>query len=127
MQVNIGSSMAHTAHLHLALTCGRTPKAETLQSESCLHSPIESLVSCIAPVIQVGAHAPPATPLNLSNAASLDLLSTEEQSLCSSLRVLPKPYLTIKEMYIRENERRKGLLKRRDARCVAFIPGVTNY
>jgi transcriptional adapter 2-alpha len=29
---------------------------------------------------------------------------------------MPKPYLSIKEMYIRENERRKGLLKRRDAR-----------
>ncbi|KAK1927453.1 hypothetical protein DB88DRAFT_32495 [Papiliotrema laurentii] len=62
-----------------------------------------------------------ATPLNLANAASLDLLSTEEQSLCSSLRVLPKPYLTIKEMYIRENERRKGLLKRRDARKMMKI------
>ncbi|EIW68866.1 hypothetical protein TREMEDRAFT_31549 [Tremella mesenterica DSM 1558] len=60
-------------------------------------------------------------PLNLANAASLDLLSTEEQSLCSSLRVLPKPYLTIKEMYIRENERRKGQLKRRDARRMMKI------
>jgi len=57
-----------------------------------------------------------ATPLNLANAASLDLLCNEERSLCSSLRIMPKPYLSIKEMYIRENERRKGLLKRRDAR-----------
>jgi transcriptional adapter 2-alpha len=57
-----------------------------------------------------------AIPLNLANSASLDLLSTDEQMLCSSLRVLPKPYLVIKELYITENERRHGLLKRRDAR-----------
>ncbi|KAK4687393.1 transcriptional adapter 2-alpha, partial [Tremellales sp. Uapishka_1] len=67
-----------------------------------------------------GGRKPP-TPLNLANAQSLDLLSTEEQSLCSTLRVLPKPYLTIKEMYIRENERRNGLLKRRDARKMMKI------
>jgi transcriptional adapter 2-alpha len=52
----------------------------------------------------------------LANAASLDLLSSEEQHLCSALRIMPKPYLLIKEIYIRENERRHGLLKRRDAR-----------
>lgn len=63
----------------------------------------------------------PATPLNLANAASLDLLSSEERILCSHLRVLPTPYLTIKELYLRENERRKGLLKRRDARKMLKI------
>ncbi|WVN85796.1 uncharacterized protein L203_100947 [Cryptococcus depauperatus CBS 7841] len=63
----------------------------------------------------------PPQPLNLANSASLDLLSSEEQSLCSILRVLPKPYLTIKELYIRENERRKGLLRRRDARKMLNI------
>jgi transcriptional adapter 2-alpha len=57
-----------------------------------------------------------ATPLNLANAASLDLLSLDEQALCSQLRILPKPYLCIKDEYIRENERRRGGLKRRDAR-----------
>ncbi|KAL7419684.1 Transcriptional adapter ada2 [Cryptotrichosporon argae] len=63
----------------------------------------------------------PATPLNLANSASLDLLSTEEQGLCSTLRLLPKPYLCIKELYIRENERRQGLLRRRDARKMLRI------
>ncbi|OXG13046.1 transcriptional adapter 2-alpha [Cryptococcus neoformans Tu259-1] len=63
----------------------------------------------------------PPQPLNLANSASLDLLSSEEQSLCSTLRVLPKPYLTIKELYIRENERRQGLLRRRDARKMLNI------
>ncbi|WWC97054.1 hypothetical protein V866_003931 [Kwoniella sp. B9012] len=63
----------------------------------------------------------PPAPLNLANAASLDLLSSDEQVLCSSLRVLPKPYLTIKELYIRENARRNGCLKRRDARRMLKI------
>lgn len=67
-----------------------------------------------------GGRKPPA-PLNLANAASLELLSNEEQTLCSQLRVLPKPYLLIKETYLRENERRKGLLKRRDARKMMKI------
>lgn len=57
-----------------------------------------------------------AAPLNLANAQSLDLLTYDEQGLCSQLRILPKPYLAIKELYLRENERRRGGLKRRDAR-----------
>ncbi|WWC60212.1 uncharacterized protein I303_102778 [Kwoniella dejecticola CBS 10117] len=72
-------------------------------------------------VVPINVGRKPPAPLNLANAASLDLLSVEEQSLCSSLRVLPKPYLTIKELYIRENERRHGLLKRRDARRMLKI------
>ena len=63
----------------------------------------------------------PETPLSLANSPALDLLSMEEQHFCSTLRVLPKPYLVIKEMYIRENERRKGHLKRRDARKMLKI------
>jgi transcriptional adapter 2-alpha len=57
-----------------------------------------------------------AMPLNLSNAQSVDLLSREEQLLCSKLRVLPRPYLLIKEMFIQENERRNGWLRRGAAR-----------
>ena len=82
------------------------------------------LMICISSVIHAHTSSS-ATPLNLSNATSLDLLSSEERSLCSTLRVLPKPYLTIKEMYIRENERRRGLLKRRDARFVIIAISVT--
>ncbi|ODN97399.1 transcriptional adapter 2-alpha [Cryptococcus wingfieldii CBS 7118] len=70
--------------------------------------------------LPVVGRKPPA-PLNLANSASLDLLSSEEQSLCSTIRVLPKPYLTIKELYIRENERRQGLLRRREARKMLSI------
>nr|XP_019050277.1 transcriptional adapter 2-alpha [Kwoniella bestiolae CBS 10118]OCF29207.1 transcriptional adapter 2-alpha [Kwoniella bestiolae CBS 10118] len=72
-------------------------------------------------VIPTSVGRKPPTPLNLANAASLDLLSHDEQLLCSSLRVLPKPYLAIKELYVRENARRSGCLKRRDARRMLKI------
>lgn len=55
-------------------------------------------------------------PLNLANSQSLDLLTGEEQALCSQLRVLPKPYLAVKELYLRENALRHGGLRRREAR-----------
>jgi len=61
---------------------------------------------------------PPAAPLNLATAASLHLLSPPEQELCSTLRILPKPYLMIKEMLIREYARRGGNLRRREARAL---------
>lgn len=119
MLVNIGSCMAHRPRL--PSTSG--PATVGMPHSVCLCLWAGSLVRCLllsgAPLTLVAA------PLNLANAASLDLLSPDEQSLCSILRLLPKPYLTIKEMYIRENERRKGLLKRRDARSVLFFPETT--
>lgn len=57
-----------------------------------------------------------ATPLNLANSPSLHLLTPEEQTLCSQLRILPKPYLVIKETLVREYARRGGKLRRREAR-----------
>ncbi|KAI9632507.1 uncharacterized protein MKK02DRAFT_20124, partial [Dioszegia hungarica] len=63
-----------------------------------------------------GRDTPKVAPLNLANSQSLDLLTEGEQALCSSLRILPKPYLAMKELYLRENERRHGHLKRREAR-----------
>jgi transcriptional adapter 2-alpha len=55
-------------------------------------------------------------PLQLSQADALALLTPEEQELCSSLKMLPRPYLVIKETYIVENARRGGMLKRKDAK-----------
>ncbi|KAG1888998.1 uncharacterized protein F5891DRAFT_962068, partial [Suillus fuscotomentosus] len=36
--------------------------------------------------------------------------------LCSQLRILPKPYLVIKETFVREYACRGGKLRRREAR-----------
>ncbi|ANZ75873.1 BA75_02366T0 [Komagataella pastoris] len=55
-------------------------------------------------------------PLNISHAADYELLSDEEKILCSTLRLLPKPYLVIKETLFRELIRCGGVLKKRTAR-----------
>ncbi|KAK9379686.1 uncharacterized protein V2V93DRAFT_348909 [Kockiozyma suomiensis] len=59
---------------------------------------------------------PIANPLDISHAADLDLLSPAEQQLCSQIRILPKPYLVIKETLFRELLRTGGILKKRTAR-----------
>ncbi|KAG5646232.1 hypothetical protein DXG03_004059 [Asterophora parasitica] len=69
-----------------------------------------------APVVR----RPPA-PLNLANSPSLHLLTPAEQTLCSQLRILPKPYLVIKETLVREYARRGGKLRRREARDLVKI------
>ena len=63
----------------------------------------------------------PAAPLNLANSPLLHLLTPEEQTLCSQLRILPKPYLVIKETLVREYARRGGKLRRREARELVKI------
>ncbi|KAF8629893.1 hypothetical protein AX15_003249 [Amanita polypyramis BW_CC] len=60
-------------------------------------------------------------PLNLANSPSLHLLTAPEQALCSQLRILPKPYLVIKETLVREYARRGGKLRRREARDLVKI------
>lgn len=62
-----------------------------------------------------------AAPLNLANSPSLHLLTPAEQTLCSSLRILPKPYLVMKETFVREYARRGGKLRRREARDLVKI------
>ena len=62
-----------------------------------------------------------AQPLNLANAPSLHLLTKPEQTLCSTLRILPKPYLVIKDTLIREYAKRGGRLRRREARDLVKI------
>ncbi|KAI0368299.1 hypothetical protein BV20DRAFT_969344 [Pilatotrama ljubarskyi] len=73
----------------------------------------------------VSGTGPPArkmpAPLNLANSPALHLLTPEEQTLCSQLRILPKPYLVIKETLVREYARRGGKLRRREARDLVKI------
>ncbi|KAI0065996.1 SWIRM-domain-containing protein [Artomyces pyxidatus] len=63
----------------------------------------------------------PPAPMNLANSPSLHLLTPAEQTLCSTLRILPKPYLVIKETLVREYARRGGKLRRREARDLVKI------
>ncbi|MCJ1260286.1 Transcriptional adapter ada2 [Lobaria immixta] len=65
-------------------------------------------------------------PLKLTNenATDLHLLTKEEAELCSVLRLMPKPYLVIKEGLIKEAMKSGGGLKRKLAKevCKRDIP-----
>ncbi|KAJ6546430.1 hypothetical protein DFH09DRAFT_1040022 [Mycena vulgaris] len=75
----------------------------------------------LADVISAPANARKRAPLNLANSPSLHLLTPAEQTLCSQLRILPKPYLVVKETLVREYARRGGKLRRREARDLVKI------
>ncbi|CAH7666363.1 transcriptional adapter 2 [Phakopsora pachyrhizi] len=51
----------------------------------------------------------PSLPLSLSTSASQQLLDASELALCSRLRILPKPFLFIKETIFKEFVRRNSL------------------
>jgi len=55
-------------------------------------------------------------PIDLDNAECVHMLSSSEKTLCSHLRIYPKPYLVIKETILKEYARRGFNLKRREAR-----------
>ncbi|CAK9435665.1 uncharacterized protein LODBEIA_P03920 [Lodderomyces beijingensis] len=56
------------------------------------------------------------TPLDITHSADYDLLSAEEKQLCATLRILPKPYLAIKNQLMKEAVKNNGVLKKKDAR-----------
>lgn len=55
-------------------------------------------------------------PLDISHAADFELLSKDEKQLCATLRILPKPYLAIKNQLMKEAVKNNGILKKKDAR-----------
>ncbi|ORY05833.1 transcriptional adapter 2 [Clohesyomyces aquaticus] len=54
-------------------------------------------------------------------AADLQLLTPEERELCSVLRIMPKPYLAIKEGIIREAMKQGGAMKKKVAKEICRI------
>jgi transcriptional adapter 2-alpha len=62
-------------------------------------------------------------PLNLNNenATDLHLLTLEEQQLCSVLRIMPKPYLVMKEHILKEAQKSGGSLKKKVAREICRV------
>lgn len=55
------------------------------------------------------------------SAADLQLLTPEEVELCRVLRIMPKPYLAIKENMIREAVKQGGVLKKKAAKELGKI------
>ncbi|KAJ4291716.1 Transcriptional adapter ada2 [Kalmusia sp. IMI 367209] len=66
---------------------------------------------------------PNTVPLKFAkeSASDLQLLTPEEYDLCRVLRIMPKPYLAIKENLLRESMKQGGALKKRTAIEVAKI------
>ncbi|KAF2180586.1 transcriptional adapter 2 [Zopfia rhizophila CBS 207.26] len=55
------------------------------------------------------------------NASDLQLLTPEEREVCSILRVMPKPYLTIKDTMIQEAMKNGGAIKKKVAKEICRI------
>lgn len=72
----------------------------------------------LAPASSGGRKA--STPLNISHAEGVELLSEKERHLCSILRLYPRLYLSIKDTLIREYLKLGGL-KRAQARAAVKI------
>lgn len=66
---------------------------------------------------------PVSNPLDVSNAPDFNLLTVDERTLCSQLRINPKPYLAIKETLFRELLRSGGVLRRKTAKELLKIDG----
>jgi transcriptional adapter 2-alpha len=62
----------------------------------------------------------PANPLNITDCEGIHLLNDREQSLCSTLRLLPKSYLAIKDTMLGEYVK-AGSLRRQKARDLIKI------
>lgn len=60
-------------------------------------------------------------PLDISKAADYELLSAAERQLCNLLKILPKPYLAIKDQLLKEAIKNNGILKKKDARQLLKI------
>lgn len=62
----------------------------------------------------------PLGPLDVSDAPDVEMLTESERDLCSSLRLLPKHYIVIKDTIVRESLR-LGYLSSQDARAMLNI------
>lgn len=61
---------------------------------------------------------------DIQHAHDFHLLSSEEQELCLQLKMLPKPYIVIKESLFRESLRTGGVLKKKTCKDVLNIDPI---
>lgn len=58
---------------------------------------------------------------DIQNAADWQLLSPEEQQLCLQMKILPKPYIVIKDVMMRELIRTGGIMKKKTCKDILKI------
>lgn len=63
----------------------------------------------------------PPWKLNNETAADLHLLTKEETEVCNVLRIMPKPYMVVKETLLKEAMKQGGNLKKKDARTICKV------
>ncbi|QLG72821.1 hypothetical protein HG535_0D05300 [Zygotorulaspora mrakii] len=61
---------------------------------------------------------------DIQHGSDFGLLSPDEQQLCTQLKILPKPYLAIKELLFRELLRSDGSLKKKSCRDLLNIEPI---
>ncbi|KAJ1661062.1 Transcriptional adapter ada2 [Dispira simplex] len=93
---------------------GRLPNGPPSRTTTTPNSVPSTPSTGISTPVSIGGRRQ-ANPLNLDNAEGVHLLSPEEQQLCSVLRIMPRPYLVIKETILKEYAIR-GSLRRRETR-----------
>lgn len=59
--------------------------------------------------------------LDTEGVADLHLLTKEEKEVCNVLRLMPKPYLVVKETLLKEAMKQGGTLKKKDARTICKV------
>ncbi|CAG8540358.1 13540_t:CDS:10 [Ambispora leptoticha] len=103
---------------------GEKYQANKLQEQEATRDPPTRIIigaSSDRLAAQYAARIPPVRidkilPIDLDNAEGVHMLTPAERTLCSHLRIFPKPYMVIKEIILKEYARRDFRLKRREAR-----------
>lgn len=111
------SSTTPAAPMPATITIPRTTLLHEQPQQAMNHASNGSAAG-IGPVNNGGRKA--STPLNISHAEGVELLSEKERHLCSILRLYPRLYLSIKDTLIREYLKYGGL-KRAQARAAVKI------
>ncbi|KAI7857170.1 hypothetical protein BDC45DRAFT_501849 [Circinella umbellata] len=97
----------------------RETKAAAAVAAQTNGSSSSTTTSTVSSAAAAGARKP-ANPLDISEADGVHLLTEQEQILCSTLRILPRPYMVIKDTILKEYAK-QGYLKRRQARALIKI------
>lgn len=110
-QIRVRENVVSSERLFVRYGPRPSPALETIEAAS---------PTKLIPVPPKIAGRKPAAPLDLQDADGLHLLTAGEQELCSALRIMPRPYLVIKETLLKEYAK-SGTLRRRKARELVKI------
>jgi transcriptional adapter 2-alpha len=106
--------MAQIQRFGLSATNGARHTANSLQHSTSRSRPQDSQAK----------RGRPLTYTDIQHAHDFHLLSPDEQELCLQLKIMPKPYIAIKEALFRESLRTGGVLKKKTCKELLNIDPV---